>query len=97
MNDKDRFQKLLTASPEVLEKVDSVLEGRAQPLSENINLMTLTLLEAAKRIGVSRPTIYRLVKRGELETVLIGGLERVRLESLINLATKKSSKSALQA
>ena len=33
----------------------------------------LTFAQAAKVLGVSRPTVYNLVKRGKLHAILIGG------------------------
>ena len=88
MNQNERMIKIATASPSVLDRVDRVLEGRAETQAAEANVKTITLTNAAERLGVSRPTIYRLVKAGEIETSLIGGLERVRLQSLLDYATR---------
>lgn len=89
MNQNERMIKLCTASAEVLERVDRVLDGReAAHGADDINLKTITLKEAAERLGVSRPTVYRLVRKGEIKTALIAGLERVRLASLVEYATR---------
>ena len=88
METNERFIKLAKASPTVLERVDRVLEGRAETASGEVELRTLTLTDAATRLGVSRPTVYRLVQRGELATVLIGGLERIPLRALTAYATR---------
>lgn len=88
MDVNERYRKIATASPLVLERVDRVLEGREDTEPDKIALRTVTLTDAATRLGVSRPTIYRLVQRGELTTVLIGGLERIPLRALTAYATR---------
>lgn len=40
----------------------------------------MTLGEFAARFALSRPTIYRLVERGELRLVKIGRASRIRRE-----------------
>lgn len=82
-----RMQKILAASAATLEQVDAILEGRAT-LGGDDGLKTVTLKEAANRLGVSRPTVYRVVKNGDLETVLIGGLERIPVRALTEYATR---------
>lgn len=47
----------------------------------------LSLVEVAHRLNVSRTTIYRLGKRGEIRTVRIGGrtlIPRTELQRLVN-------------
>lgn len=88
MDTNERLIKLAKASPLVLERVDRALEGREETEPDKIALRTVTLTDAATRLGVSRPTIYRLVQRGELTTVLIGGLERIPLRALVAYATR---------
>lgn len=51
--------------------------------------LLLTLDEAAKLLGVkSRGTVLEYVKRGELESVHLGRLHRVRPESLAEFAKR---------
>mgnify|MGYP002627371272 CR=1 FL=1 len=82
-----RIQRMLTAPAATLEQVDAILEGRVA-LGGDDSLRTVTLKEAANRLGVSRPTVYRVVKNGDLETVLIGGLERIPVRALTAYATR---------
>lgn len=49
---------------------------------------TLNLTEAAKIAGVSRSTLWRVVKSGGLPTVRIRGRNRVRLADLVALTQK---------
>ena len=87
MTDKDRMLRVLNASPEMLRKIDDILmdrDKRCQSSDEDIR--TLTFTEAAERLRVSRPTIYRLVKSSRLETVALEGSRRIRLQSLLDVA-----------
>ena len=88
-----RLAKLLKASPTTLEKIDALLDGRAHADAAEIDLRTITLKEAATRLGVSRPTVYRLIRSRALETVLIGGYERVPLRSLVAYATRTTRRA----
>jgi excisionase family DNA binding protein len=45
--------------------------------------------EAARRLAVSRATLYRLLASGELPSVRLGGGRRVRLSDLEALAAAK--------
>ena len=93
MGTDERLSKLLKASPTTLEKIDAILDGRARPDAADIDLRTITLKEAAIRLGVSRPTVYRLIRSRALETVLIGGYDRIPLRSLVAYATRSASRS----
>ena len=93
MGTDERLAKLLKASPTTLEKIDAILDGRAHTDVAEIDLRTITLKDAATRLGVSRPTVYRLIRNRALETVLIGGYERVPLRSLIAYATRSARKA----
>lgn len=87
MTDKDRMLRVLNASPEMLRKIDDILMDRGRKCrSSDEDIRTLTFTEAAKRLRVSRPTIYRLVKSGRLETVALEGSRRIRLQSLLDVA-----------
>ena len=87
MTDKERMLRVLNASPEMLRRIDDILmdRGKKRESSEE-DIRTVTLKEAAKRLGVSRPTVYRMVKSGRLETVKLEGSHRIRLQSLIDVA-----------
>ncbi len=87
MTEKERMLKLLAASPSVLAAVDAVLDGRDKGMEKaDDDTRLVTYSEAAQRLNLSRPTIYRLVKIGRLETVPLDGTRRIRLKSLVEFA-----------
>ena len=87
MDATKRLQTILTASPAVLAKVDALLAGDESHLPRrDPDTCTCTLTEAARRLNVSRPTVYRLIKRGALKSVELNGVSRVSLQSLFNFA-----------
>lgn len=96
MDTNERLIKIAQASPSTLEQIDNVLEGRPAS-SGDIDLRTLNFKEAAKRLGISRPTVYRLVKDHLIETVLIGGLERIPMRNLVAYATRPARRPVRQA
>lgn len=87
MSNEQRMMRLLTANPQTLAKVDAVLngtDGRSVKADDDCRLVTYT--EAAKRLNLSRPTVYRLAKAGRLEVVPLDGVNRIRLKSVIDFA-----------
>jgi DNA binding domain, excisionase family len=44
--------------------------------------LLLTVEEAAARLGIGRTTMFRLIKSGEVESVQIGRLRRIRPDAL---------------
>lgn len=89
MSQNERLLKLLAASPAKLRKVDAILNGDAGADThtrndEDVRLVTFT--EAAKRLNLSRPTVYRLARAGRLEAVTINGVRRLRLSSVYAFA-----------
>lgn len=81
------MQAYLGASEEqrraAFEALKSTPQRRTKP-DEDLRLVTFT--EAAKRLNVSRPTVYRMVKLGRVATVTLDGVRRIRLQSLIDFA-----------
>ena len=57
--------------------------------------LVLTIEQAARRLGIGRTLMYRLVMSGEVESVMIGRLRRVPVECLAeyvaNLRTSHQS------
>ena len=87
MSNEQRMMRLLTANPATLAKIDAVLggtDGGAAKADADLRLVTYT--EAARRLNISRVTVYRLVKLGRLETVPLGGTNRIRLKSVVDFA-----------
>jgi len=91
METNERFRRIASASSSTLERIDQILEGQED------NLRTITLKDAAKRLGVSRPTVYRMVRDGALTTVLIGGLERIPVRALVDYATRPARPRVMTA
>ena len=83
MNATERMQKMLAANPAQLSRIDAILDGSdTRPASAERENRLLTHTDAAKRLGVSRSTVYQLVRSGKLETVPLLGSTRVTLESV---------------
>jgi len=70
---------ILTGEKPVPTAVESALAETAASVADGI---TITLVEAAKRKGVSRSTIFRMTKDGTLKPVNIRGKNRIRLGDL---------------
>lgn len=92
LNPNERLLKIATANPAVLARVDAILDGSdTTPTPVEVDCRTVTFTEAAKRMGVSRPTIYRLARAGRLEIVPLNGVNRIKLQSVfdyVNGATR---------
>ena len=87
MSERERMMKLLAANPATLAKVDAVLDGTdGKPDKADADCRLITFTEAAKRLNISRPTVYRLAKAGRLEIVPLDGVNRIRLKSVIDFA-----------
>ena len=84
----ERMLKIATANPAVLARVDAVLCGDATTQKPEADVRLVTYTEAAKRMGVSRPTVYRLAKAGRLEVVPLNGVNRIRLQSVVDCVSK---------
>ncbi len=79
--------KVLAASPATLAKVDAVLNGTDGVTSKKeVDTRLVTFTEAAKRLNVSRPTVYRLTRLGRLDIVPLDGVNRIRLQSVFDYA-----------
>lgn len=52
--------------------------------------MVFTAPEVAQMLNVSRPTIYKLLKNGELPSLRLGGRRYVPVEALNNLLQSAS-------
>lgn len=88
MSERERMMKLLAANPATLAKVDAVLNGTdGKPGKDDSDCRLVTYTEAAKRLNVSRVTVYRLVRLGRLDIVPLDGVNRIRLQSVIDFAS----------
>lgn len=87
----ERMIKIATASPAVLARVDAVLLGTDTTTAKaEANCRLVTYTDAAKRLGVSRPTVYRLAKTGRLEIVPLNGTNRILLQSVIDCVSRRT-------
>ncbi len=69
MKTEERLAKLLNAPPETVRAIDEMLSGKAYPEEHSLRLLKMS--EAARRLNVSRQTIWRLCHEGRLRTVEI--------------------------
>ena len=85
MNIETRLKKLMVATPYQLNKIDAILDGRVA--SSNItDMVLLTISSAARKTGLSRNSVYRLIADGKLVTVpLRNGSRRIRQADLARL------------
>lgn len=51
---------------------------------------TLTFTDAAKELGISRQTLWRMVRAGEVQTVPISKRKRVPRSEVVRLSTPQS-------
>jgi excisionase family DNA binding protein len=89
MNDiEKRLLKMLTASAEQLAAIDRILEGRPEAPRRVLRAPVLVNMgTAAAFLGVSRATLWRMIKAGRLERIeVFQNSFRVRREDLEALA-----------
>nr|DAL90058.1 MAG TPA: helix-turn-helix domain protein [Caudoviricetes sp.] len=87
MDNNERIIAFLRASEDQLKLIDDILEGRSTPsVKEDAVTKLITQEEAARRLGISRTTVWRLIKEGALLTINQRGKRRVRLDSLLRYA-----------
>lgn len=88
-----RMEKLLKASPEALEMIDAILDGRnVPPAKEHTRLMTIA--EARAFLGWSYPKMRRAIADGLVDVVTATGQRLVKEESLYELASGRRQPSA---
>lgn len=87
MNNNERIIAFLRASEDQLKRIDEILERRDRPpVNEEAVTRLITQKEAARRLGISTTTVWRLIREGTLLTVTQRGKQRVRLDSLLRYA-----------
>jgi len=88
----ERLMKFLQASPETQERIGRILNGTADKAHEVVDgPLLLGMSAAAKLLGISRPTLWRLRRAGRLpEVELMPGVRRVRRADLEALAAGKA-------
>lgn len=87
MDPNERMLKLLQAPKEVLAKIDALLEGRdEQHRDRPENIRLLTIMEAARMLGITYSKIYRIMKDGLLDVVDSTGRRMVSEVSVIEFS-----------
>ena len=89
MNQNERLLKFLQAPPEAQEAIDRILEGRIPAKAEAATGPLLCgMSPAAKYLGVSRATLWRMIKAGRLGRIeVLPNSFRVRRAELEALAS----------
>ncbi len=83
MSKEELIGKILTASKEELASVEQALHGQAQA-GKARSLTTYSKVGAARKLGVSRMTVFRLVESGKLSTIeTINGRQRITENELM--------------
>ena len=93
VNPNDRLMRFLQATPEQQKCIDEILDGRipSAPIAASGPLL-LGMGAGAKFLGVSRPTLWRMIRAGKLTKVeVLAGSFRLRRADLELLAAGKES------
>lgn len=69
----------------LVEQTSTPVPTPPKPASERI---LLTVEEAAERLGIGRTFAWRLVRTGELKSVLIGRLRRIHVDAIRDYADR---------
>jgi excisionase family DNA binding protein len=67
--------------------VDRVAEGKTVSVVDQTELWSVT--QAAKELGVTRPTVYKMIERGDLDTVNLDGTKIVPSSAIAFLKRKE--------
>ena len=96
-NQNERLLKFLQASPEKLEEIDRILDGRPLVQAEmTAGPLLYGMSAAAKLLGVSRATLWRMLKAGRLTAVeILPGSSRIRRADLEAIVAGKVQASRL--
>lgn len=86
--------KLANADESTLETVGRVLSGNLSHNSDP-DVRTVNATEAANRLGVSRPTVYRMMNEGSVKTITLRGVRRIVLNSLFSLSDNTPGRKAM--
>ena len=91
----ERLLRLLRASPEQQAAIDRILEGQMEaPRPAPTGPLLMMMGDAAKLLGVSRTTIWRMMKLGKLEGVeILPGTLRVRRADVEGIAGRRTESS----
>jgi excisionase family DNA binding protein len=89
MNKETMIARLLNATPAELKKVAAVFNGDATEQAEVADRKLLSIQQTAAAMGVSRTTVWRLLKAGRLPIIeLRPGSRRVPSAAITELVRK---------
>ena len=89
MTTERRMSLLLAANPGVLRRIDSILSGEIEGATDPGDRRLLSIAQAADALGVSRTTIWRLLRDGRLPFVeLRPGSRRVPSQAVTEFARR---------
>jgi len=95
METNERFARIAAASPDVLKKIDDILEGKvplSQDLSQECRLITITA--ACRLLGMKYHTFRRAMKDGCFDVVSATGKNLIKESSVREFAQGKRGPSA---
>ncbi len=86
-NANERLLRFLQATPAQQAAIDQILDGKTPPNeSGTTGPLLMGMTQASKFLGVSRATLWRIIKKGRLTKVeLLPGSYRVRRTDLEQL------------
>jgi hypothetical protein len=89
MNSEERLKRLFAASPEQMQAIDSILESGIQKRSiAPSGPLLMGMSASAKLLGVSRATLWRMIKSGLLQKIeVLPGSFRLRRADLEAIGT----------
>ena len=95
MEDKERFVRIATASPEVLKRIDEILEGKVSPRDtpEPPDCKLISVTEAARRLGLTYATFHRMQQAGCFDIVTATGKTWIKESSVREFALGKRNPS----
>jgi excisionase family DNA binding protein len=91
INPNERLLRFLQATPEQQQAIDRIFEGKMEaPRPAPTGPLLMMMGDAAELLGVSRATVWRMIKMGKLDRVeILPGTFRVRREDIEALALGK--------
>ncbi len=72
----------------------STIENEVE--QEYVPVLLLRVEEAARRLGIGRSSMYRLITTGEVESVRVGGLRRIPVPCLEEYVERLRHGTAVQ-
>jgi excisionase family DNA binding protein len=90
MTTEKRMTLMLAATPDVLKRIDRILSGEpTEGTTDHGDRRLLSIQQAAQVLGVSRTTVWRLLRAGRLPVIeLRPGSRRVPSAAITELVRK---------